>query len=31
MANLNAGLFYFNVHTGMFPGGETRGQVQSIQ
>lgn len=31
VANLNAGLFYFNVHSTMFPGGETRGQVQPIQ
>lgn len=26
-ADLNAGLYYINVHTSMFPGGEIRGQI----
>lgn len=28
VANLKAGLFYFNIHTSTFPGGEIRGQIQ---
>ncbi|TAK00300.1 CHRD domain-containing protein [bacterium] len=31
ISQLNAGLFYINVHSTMFPGGEIRGQVQSVQ
>ncbi len=27
VANLKAGLFYFNIHTVNFPGGEIRGQI----
>lgn len=27
VADLEAGLFYFNVHTSNFPGGEIRGQI----
>ncbi len=30
-ANLRAGLFYINIHTSMFPGGEIRGQVVPLQ
>lgn len=28
-ADLLAGLWYINIHTSMFPGGEIRGQVQA--
>ncbi|MDQ3799501.1 MAG: CHRD domain-containing protein [Acidobacteriota bacterium] len=28
VANLKAGLFYFNVHSSVFPGGEIRGQIK---
>lgn len=27
---LNDGLLYFNIHTGSFPGGEIRGQIQIV-
>lgn len=29
-ADLLAGLWYINIHTAMFPGGEIRGQVQVV-
>jgi len=31
VADLKAGLWYFNVHTSTFPGGETRGQIGAAQ
>lgn len=30
VADLKAGLHYFNIHTGSFPGGEIRGQIAAI-
>jgi hypothetical protein len=30
IAQLEAGLFYFNVHTSVFPGGEIRGQALAV-
>jgi CHRD domain-containing protein/VCBS repeat protein len=30
IAALRAGLWYFNIHTGMFSGGEIRGQIQAL-
>jgi hypothetical protein len=31
VADLKAGLWYFNIHTATFPGGETRGQIAPAQ
>ncbi len=31
VADLKAGLWYFNIHTSTFPGGETRGQIAPAQ
>jgi hypothetical protein len=31
VADLKAGLWYFNIHTSMFPGGEIRGQIAPAQ
>lgn len=31
LADLTAGLWYFNVHTAANPGGEIRGQMQRVQ
>ena len=31
VANLRAGLFYFNIHTTALPGGEIRGQIMPIR
>src|SRR5439155_13578317 len=31
VANLRAGLMYFNIHTASFPGGEIRGQILKAQ
>jgi hypothetical protein len=28
--DLEAGLYYFNIHTSVFPGGEIRGQIEQI-
>lgn len=30
LADFKAGLYYFNVHTSNFPGGEIRGQIRQV-
>jgi hypothetical protein len=31
LAQFDAGLMYFNVHTSTFPGGEIRGQILPLK